>query len=136
MSSGEAELSGICRGASEAIGLQALCRDLGIELALTVLTDATAAIGICRRRGLGKVLHLAVADLWVQDKVRAGDFSLKKVAGGTEPRRCTDEARCCSVHAAPPGFPSSRLAAVQLIAPCNAELVRGQNQSLRPTMIR
>ena len=44
-------------------------------------TDATAAIGISRRRGLGKVRHLAVADLWVQDRVRSGDFVLRKVPG-------------------------------------------------------
>lgn len=52
--SGEAELSGICRGASTGIGLQSLCSDLGLKFELTVLTNATAAIGICRRRGLGK----------------------------------------------------------------------------------
>ena len=44
-------------------------------------TDSTAAIGICKRRGLGNIRHLAKADLWVQDRIRAGDFSLKKVLG-------------------------------------------------------
>ena len=38
-------------------------------------------IGICRRRGLGRVRHLAVADLWIQDKLRTKDFFLHKVAG-------------------------------------------------------
>ena len=52
LSSGEAELGGICRGASIALGLQSLASDLGIKLHLEILTDATAAIGICRRRGL------------------------------------------------------------------------------------
>ena len=41
--------------------------------------DATAAIGICRRRGLGRIRHLAVARLWVQDRPRAGDVMLSKV---------------------------------------------------------
>ena len=81
LSSGEAELGGICRGASRALGLQAVARDLGLPFELEILTDATAAIGICRRRGLGKIRHLAVADLWVQDRLRAGDFALTKVAG-------------------------------------------------------
>ena len=49
LSSGEAELSGICRGASLALGLQAIAKDLGIDLKVEILTDATAAIGICRR---------------------------------------------------------------------------------------
>ena len=70
LSSGEAELTGICRGASKSIGTRSLAAALGFTFQLSVLTDATAAIGICRRRGLGKVRHLAVADLWIQDRVK------------------------------------------------------------------
>ena len=85
LSSGEAELGGICRGASHGLGLQALAADLGIHLNLEVLTDATAAIGICRRRGLGRIRHLHVADLWVQDRLRKKDFSLTKIPGSSNP---------------------------------------------------
>ena len=85
LSSGEAELGGICRGAAHALGLQSLAADLGISLSLEVLTDATAAIGICRRRGLGRIRHLHVADLWVQDRVRKGDFILTETPGESNP---------------------------------------------------
>ena len=85
LSSGEAELTGICKGASIALGLQSVARDLGIEWKLRVHSDATAAIGICHRKGLGKIRHLAVADLWIQDKVRAKDFDLQKVLGADNP---------------------------------------------------
>ena len=85
LSSGEAELGGICKGSSKGLGLQAPANDLGVVLDLDVRTDATAAIGICRRRGLGKIRHLAVADLWVQAKLRANDFSLHKIAGSENP---------------------------------------------------
>ena len=85
LSSGEAELSGICKGASQGLVLQALCKDLGVDVQLVVLTDATAAIGMCRRRGLGKIRHLAVADLWIQDRVRRRDFELKKTPGKENP---------------------------------------------------
>ena len=85
LSSGEAELSGICRGASIALGLQSIAKDLGINLQLEILTDATAAIGICRRRGLGKIRHLHTADLWVQDRLKTGDFTLTKVPGSDNP---------------------------------------------------
>ena len=44
-------------------------------------TGAVAAIGICRRRGLGRFRHLAVADLWVQDKVTSGAFALRNDRG-------------------------------------------------------
>ena len=79
LSSAESELSGICKGSSVSLGLLSIARDLGFQWGLVVETDATAAIGISRRRGLGKVRHLAVADLWVQDRVRSGDFALRKV---------------------------------------------------------
>ena len=70
LSSGGAELGGICRGASLALGLESLAKDLGIDLSLEILTDATAAIEICRRRRLGKLRHLHIADLWVQYRLR------------------------------------------------------------------
>ena len=62
LSSGEAELVGIVKGATHALGFQAMAQDLGIDVDLHIRTDATAAIGICRRRGLGKIRHLAGAD--------------------------------------------------------------------------
>ena len=85
LSSAEAELGGICRGASQGLGLVALAKDLNIDMKLDVRTDATAAIGVCRRRGLGKIRHLAVADLWVQEKVRLKEFTLTKVPGDVNP---------------------------------------------------
>ena len=85
LSSAEAELGGICRGASQGLGLCALAKDLNIELNLDIKTDATAAIGVCRRRGLGKIRHLAVADLWVQEKLRLKQFTLTKVPGASNP---------------------------------------------------
>ena len=48
---------------------------------LTIQTDSTAAVGICRRRGLGNIRHIATADLWVPDRIRSGDFRLEKMLG-------------------------------------------------------
>ena len=85
LSSAEAELTGISKGAAQGLGLQTIGRDLGIEMPLVVMSDATAAIGISRRRGLGKVRHLATADLWMQDRIRKGDFRLEKILGADNP---------------------------------------------------
>ena len=65
LSSGEAELAGIVKGASEALGLMSLGGDLGVELHAKLYADSSAAIGICRRTGIGKVRHLATGQLWV-----------------------------------------------------------------------
>ena len=81
LSSGEAELHGICYGASQALGMQSLLRDMGWDLPIEIFSDATAAIGIARRKGLGKIRHLDVSDLWIQDKIRTKAISLNKVLG-------------------------------------------------------
>ena len=85
LSSAEAELVGVCKGASHSLGMQAVAADLGFIWSIDIFSDAAAAIGICRRRGLGKVRHLAVSDLWVQDRLRSKDFTLEKVAGAENP---------------------------------------------------
>ena len=85
LSSGEAELVGIVRGASQALGFKALANDIGFDVSLHLKTDASAAVGICRRRGLGKIRHLAVSDLWVQEKLRNGAFFLDKIPGVENP---------------------------------------------------
>ena len=69
LSSAEAELSGISKCTSTTIGLQSIAADLGLTFDLTIRTDSTAAVGICRRRGLGNIRHVAAADLWVQDTI-------------------------------------------------------------------
>jgi hypothetical protein len=53
--------------------------DLGINCKPRINTDASAAKGIASRRGLGKVRHIEVTQLWIQDKVLRGEIELKKV---------------------------------------------------------
>ena len=85
LSSGEAELSGIGSGMAQALGVQAIAADMGWELKPRVYSDATAAIGISKRRGLGKVRHLHTCDLWVQEQTRTQRVLLEKVLGTENP---------------------------------------------------
>ena len=85
LSSGEAELGGVVKAAAEGIGLQSLAQDLGLDFSLQLYADSSAAIGICRRSGIGRVRHLAVGQLWVQERLRAGQFTLFKVIGTANP---------------------------------------------------
>ena len=85
LSSGEAELNGIGAGIAMGLGVQSICRDLGYDYKLRIHTDATAAIGIARRRGMGKIRHLDTTDLWVQEVVRSGRVELVKVLGAENP---------------------------------------------------
>ena len=85
LSSGEAELHGICAGTAQALGLQSIARDLGFHYKVRVHSDATAAIGIARRRGMGKIRHLDCSDLWIQERVRTGAIELVNFAGDQNP---------------------------------------------------
>ena len=76
---------GILKGTSEGFGLLSLAADLGISLTLSIKTDSSAAIGICKRTGIGRVRHLAVGQLWVQDRLRNGAFKLYKYPGNINP---------------------------------------------------
>ena len=75
----------VVRASTEALGLKAIFADYGLELDLQIFSDATAAIGMVSRLGLGRVRHLAVADLWVQDKARTGQIKYAKVDGKRNP---------------------------------------------------
>ena len=71
--------------AAEALGIQSVLSDFGVSVKIEIHSDATAAIGICKRQGLGRVRHLATADLWVQQKVRARELKLFKLPGKENP---------------------------------------------------
>ena len=58
---------------------------LCIEHDLNIHTDSAAAVGICKRAGIGRVRHLAVGLLWVQEGLRRGDFRQCKVQGDANP---------------------------------------------------
>ena len=67
-SSGEAELYGVVRGATEALGMVTLGIDLGKKMEIQLHIDALAAKGMIERKGLSKVRHLDVNVLWLQEK--------------------------------------------------------------------
>ena len=70
------------------MGIRSMMSDLGIDFGIKVKTDSTAAKGIASRSGLGKVRHIEVAQLWVQEKVRSGDIILEKVDGKSNLSDC------------------------------------------------
>ena len=85
LSSGEAELYATVTAASEGLGLTAMAKDFGMDIRSSIYVDATAAIGIAERKGLGKVRHLDTQALWIQDAVRSRRVLLEKVKGTENP---------------------------------------------------
>ena len=85
LSSGTSELHGISKGISAGLGMKSLTGGLGFKVRVRIRSDACAAIGTARRRGLGRVRHLDAEDLWIQSKVRDGHVDLFKVKGSENP---------------------------------------------------
>ena len=85
LSSGEAELYGIVKGASAAMGFQSVAADLGVKLDIDFFSDSAAARGMVRRTGLGKVRHIQVQELWFQQALREGRFALNPIIGVDNP---------------------------------------------------
>jgi hypothetical protein len=85
LSSGEAEYYGVVKAMGVTMGQQALFEDLGLKLEARVWTDSSAAVGVAKRSGLGKIRHLETHTLWVQQHVRSGRVELRKVKGTVSP---------------------------------------------------
>jgi hypothetical protein len=87
-SSGESELYSTAKGMAEGLGLQSMCKDLGISLRVRVRTDSDACRGTCNRSGLGRLKHLEIETLWVQEAVAKGRVELARVSREDNPSDC------------------------------------------------
>ncbi len=85
LSSGEAELYAMVKATGEGLGVKSLLQDLGMKVEVEVLADASAALGIVARKGLGKVRHLHTNYLWIQDVAAKGTAKYKKSKGADNP---------------------------------------------------
>ena len=88
LSSAEAELYGMVEGVTRAKGLMSIARELGFKGLGNVIrlgTDSSAAKSFVCRRGLGKMRHLEIRDLWLQREVAEGKLEVLKIPGEQNP---------------------------------------------------
>ena len=64
---------------------QSILSDLGIHLDIVIYTDATSGKAMASRRGLGKVRHIAVNELWIQEHVQNKTLMIKKIRNKFNP---------------------------------------------------
>ena len=79
LSSAQAELVAAVKLCGESIGLTQLAADWNIPSVGHV--DTPAAIEIANRKGNGKLHHVKVGMLWIQESVVEGEIILWKVKG-------------------------------------------------------
>ena len=79
LSSGEAELYALLKGSSEGLGMVAMARELGRPMNLCIRTDSSAARGTIARSGCGRMKHIRINELWVQEKAATGEIVYDKI---------------------------------------------------------
>ena len=88
LSSGEAELYAMVEAVTRAKGLVSLSHELGFEGLQSVIqlgTDSSAAKSFVYKRGLGRMRHVEIRDLWLQREVREGRLRVEKIPGVENP---------------------------------------------------
>ena len=78
LSSGEAEFYAVGRAAASAIMMRQFYEQVGLPVRAVIQSDSSAARGMASRIGCGKIRHLQIRDLWIQERVRSGDLLLEK----------------------------------------------------------
>ena len=79
LSSAEAELNGICKAAAEGLGAIHMAAEMFDPMKLEILTDASAARGVIQRQGAGRIKHLSVKQLCVQERESTGALKITKI---------------------------------------------------------
>ena len=78
-SSAEADLYAAALGASEAKEVQSMMCDLVFAVKPVLIIDAKATEHILHRHGIGKMKHIDVAHLWLQDEVKSNRLRVRRV---------------------------------------------------------
>ena len=58
-----------------------MAHDWGDATDMSVHIDSSAAIGVVNRRGSGKLRHIRVGQLWIQEMAENGEVANNKVGG-------------------------------------------------------
>ena len=85
LSSAEAEFAACIKASCETIGMLQLAESLGRKLEAEVHVDSSAALGVIDRKGNGKLRHIRVGQLWVQQIAEDEIVAYRKVHGKENP---------------------------------------------------
>ena len=79
-SSCEAELLALNTGASEGRLVHSIMMELEMPVQLRLLTDSASAKAVTLRRGPGRMRHIEIRQLWLQEECRQHSLSIDKVS--------------------------------------------------------
>ena len=85
LSSGEAELVALVKASTEGIGMQQLASEWEFKYEVAFFADSSAALSVTQRKGAGKMRHIKIGMLWVQEKAENELIQYRKVRGDGNP---------------------------------------------------
>ena len=85
LSSAEAALVATVKGATEGRGYSNLLSDFGKSAKVKLIMDASAAIGMLERTGIGTATHVDLKWMWIQGAIRRGDIQVLKIGTHDNP---------------------------------------------------
>ena len=85
LSTAEAELMAAVRAATEGIGMTQLADSLGVHMTARILVDSSAALAVVSRKGNGRLRHVKIGHLWIQEAAAREEVILAKVRGSENP---------------------------------------------------
>ena len=78
-------MGALVKTTTETIGIAQLASGLGKELNAEVFVDPSAALGVVARKGCGKLRHIRVGQLWVQQLAEEEEVLYRKICGQDNP---------------------------------------------------
>ena len=81
LGSAEAELIALVKCSAELLRIRSAMRDFGVERSGVVYAEPSAALAIANRKGAGKLRHINISTLWIQEKQDCHQLELRKVLG-------------------------------------------------------
>ena len=85
LSSGEAELVAMVKISTEILGLIQMMKEWNCPIEGEIFADSTTALAVVNRRGNGKMRHVKIGNLWIQQKREDGELKYEKVLGTKNP---------------------------------------------------
>ena len=79
LSSAEAELNASITAGAEGLLMKHMTEEIGAACTLVVRGDSSANDGIVHRTGTGRIKHLSIRQLWLQERVRNNDLNFQKI---------------------------------------------------------
>ena len=85
LSSAEAELGALVKASTEVIGVLQMAEGLGRSVGAEVYVDSSAALAVVQRKGCGKLRHVRVGQLWIQEVAENEELKYQKMKGEQNP---------------------------------------------------